>query len=118
MASVGSSHVRIVWSGSSRCASSRMRFHASFADSCIGTRKRKGFFPGREMLRVRYGNVNRGLTKKDGEAGEDGTGGEGMKKETFVSTVLHVLHCPTYPWIHSVFSALSALVLTLSRSSD
>src|SRR4051794_26264784 len=71
IASVGSSHVRIVWSGSSRCASSRMRFQASLADSCIGTRKRREFFPGREMLRVRYKNVNRVLT---GEIGEDEIG--------------------------------------------
>src|SRR5918992_648807 len=41
-----------------------MRFQASFADSCIGTRKRKEFFPGREMLRARYRIVNRDLTEK------------------------------------------------------
>src|ERR671921_1871369 len=74
IASVGSSHVRIVWSGSSRCASSRMRFHASLADSCIGTRKRKEFFLGREMLRAGCGNVNRDLTS--GKGGRDGKGGK------------------------------------------
>src|SRR5688572_431656 len=65
IASVGSSHVRMVWWGSSRCASSRMRFHASFADSCIGTRKRKGFFQRREMLRAGCGNVNPDLTGRE-----------------------------------------------------
>src|SRR5689334_732965 len=35
-----------------------MRFHASFADSCIGTRKRWGIDQGREMLRNGCGKVN------------------------------------------------------------
>src|SRR5918992_2013006 len=89
IASVGSSHVRIVWSGSSRCASSRMRFQASFADSCIGTRKRKEFFQGREMLRARYGNVNRVLTGKVREVGEIRKVCRGKeKRRTIFSTVV------------------------------
>src|SRR3954468_16842951 len=35
-----------------------MRFQASFADSCIGTRKRWGIDQGREMLRNGCGKVN------------------------------------------------------------
>src|SRR6185437_7730392 len=89
IASVGSSHVRMVWSGSSRCASSRMRFQASLADSCIGTRKRKEFFQGREMLRARYGNVNRVLTEK---IGEHRAGDRSRESQTFLSTVLHVVN--------------------------
>src|SRR6185503_14909689 len=66
-----------------------MRFQASLADSCIGTRKRKEFFPGREMLRVRYKNVNRDLT---GEIGEDGTNSNQGESRTFLSTILHVFN--------------------------
>src|SRR4051794_205302 len=66
-----------------------MRFQASLADSCIGTRKRKEFFPGREMLRARYKNVNRVLT---GEIGEDGTNGKPAESQTFLSTILHAFN--------------------------
>src|SRR4051794_2428117 len=66
-----------------------MRFQASLADSCIDTRKRKEFFPGREMLRARYKNVNRDLT---GEIGEDGANGKPAESQTFLSTILHVFN--------------------------
>jgi hypothetical protein len=35
-----------------------MRFHASFADSGIGTQNGGGFFQGQEMLRAGCGKVN------------------------------------------------------------
>src|SRR4051812_12073429 len=66
-----------------------MRFQASLADSCIGTRKRKEFFPGREMLRARYKNVNRVLTGEIGINRRKGTQGE---SQTFLSTILHVFN--------------------------
>src|SRR5690349_8094342 len=40
-----------------------MRFHASFADSCIDTRKRWGIDQGREMLRNGCGKVNRATNR-------------------------------------------------------
>src|SRR6478672_4080412 len=40
-----------------------MRFHASLADSCIGTRIRWGIDQGREMLRNGCGKVNRATTR-------------------------------------------------------
>src|SRR4029079_2001205 len=75
IASVGSSQVRMVWSGSSRCASSRMRFHASLADSCIGARERWEIFQGREMLRVGCGKVNPGLTREKRANEKEADGG-------------------------------------------
>jgi hypothetical protein len=51
--------------------------------------KRREFFPGREMLRVRYKNVNRDLT---GEIGEDVTKSIQGESRTFLSTILHVFN--------------------------
>src|SRR5690349_20367352 len=78
-----------------------MRFHASFADSCIGTRKRWGIDQGREMLRNGCGKVNRATNRvtvlltagkccvrKDGSLLSPCTRGGGAARRRCVSATL------------------------------